>query len=227
MDLRFVRRSAAAVAALVVAGCASPFLEAPAPDGGAAIPDAAPLPVAEADASADAGPVVDAGTDAASQPIEAGACNAQIASPPVAASPHVAEGTAIAYATNPPSSGPHSPIWANFEEYGSPVDDGYLVHSMEHGAVLLLYRCDAATCAEDAAALRAVRAAVPSDPKCDPSIRVRVILAPRPTLDVRIAAAAWGATYKADCVDAASLAAWVTEHYAKAPEDFCSPGASF
>ena len=144
------------------------------------------------------------------------------------ASPHVAEGTAVTYDSNPPSSGPHYPTWANFQEYAQPVADGYLVHSMEHGAVLLLYRCaSAAACPEIVAALRTVRAGIPTDPLCDPGIRVRVILAPRPSLETAVAAAAWGFTYEADCVDAASLTQWGIDHYAKAPENFCSPGQSF
>lgn len=142
-------------------------------------------------------------------------------------STHVPEGTAIVYATNPPSSGQHYPVWANFAEYAAPVDDGYLVHSMEHGAVVIFHKCASASCPEVVTALRAVRDSIATDPGCDPSIRVRVILAPRPTLDVPIAAAAWGYTYKAQCVDAPSLTDFVRARYAKAPEDFCSPGRTF
>lgn len=138
---------------------------------------------------------------------------------------HVPEDTFPAYATNPPSSGPHYPRWANFQEYDHPVLDGYLVHSMEHGAVVLYYRCAMKDlCPDVAAALRAVRDQVATDPGCDPSIRVRVILVPRPDLDVPVAATAWGFTYKAQCVDAPSLSAFIRDHYAHATEDFCAPG---
>jgi hypothetical protein len=156
-------------------------------------------------------------------------CNVQLATPPLVASPHVPDGTAVVYDSNPPSSGPHYPEWANFQEFTSPVPDGYLVHSMEHGAVLLLYKCDddGGACADRAAALRAVRDAVPTDPLCDPTIRVRIILAPRPANDVAVAAAAWGNTYRADCVDAPSLAAFIAAHYSQAPENFCSAGLTF
>jgi hypothetical protein len=167
----------------------------------------------------------DAAVDAA--PRDAAACNVRIEAIPLADSPHVAEGTAIAYASNPPSSGPHYPIWANFQEYAQPVEDGYLVHSMEHGGVLLLYRCDRASCPADVAELRAIRDARPADLLCDPSIRTRVILAPRPANDVAIAAAAWGWIYRADCLDRASLEAFVRDHYAAGPESTCAPGRSF
>jgi hypothetical protein len=137
---------------------------------------------------------------------------------------HVPDGTPLAYPTNPPSSGPHYAEWANFQEFDTPVPDGNWVHSMEHGAVVLLYKCTSETCASVVSALRAIRDALPADPGCDPSTRVRIVITPRPTLDVPIAAAAWGFTYRAGCVDPASLTAFVTEHYAHAPEDFCAPG---
>ena len=197
------------------------------------------------------GPVVDAGSDRisahpdvqlvdATHPTDAGvetsttipdaACNVVVQTHPIQGADHVAEGSIISYSTNPPSSGPHYGIWANFKEYDKVIADGYLVHSMEHGAVLLFYDCDPGACVAPPGvldALRAVRNAVPTDPLCDPTIRVRVILAPRPANDVAVAAAAWGATYNADCVDAPSLSKFITDFYAKTEENFCSPGVNF
>jgi hypothetical protein len=43
----------------------------------------------------------------------------------------------------------------------------------------------------------------------------------------KVAAAAWGHVYRADCVDAASLTSFIIEHYAKGPENFCVPGQVF
>jgi hypothetical protein len=153
---------------------------------------------------------------------DASSCNVVVTQETVIPGSHVPEGTPITYTSNPPSSGPHYPVWANFQEFDRPVPDGYLVHSMEHGAVVLSYKC--AECPLIAGGLRDVRDATPSDPACDPSLRVRVIVVPRPELDAAVAAAAWGFTYRADCVEATSLSAFVREHYAHAPEDFCSPG---
>jgi hypothetical protein len=186
--------------------------------GAAAPADAAPR---ELDAEA----LVDAAADAP----PTGACNVRLSDPPVADSPHVSDGTVIAYASNPPSSGPHYIEWANFQEFDHPVADGNLVHALEHGAVLLLYKCpeDGGTCAELRAQLRAVRAAVPADPLCSDGTRTRVILAPRPDNAAAVSAAAWGHTYEADCVDAPSLAAFIAANYAKAPENFCFPGSIF
>lgn len=175
-------------------------------------------------------------------------CDVVIETPPLLASPHVPEGTVVDYNSNPPSSGPHYPIWANFGEYPAPVQAGYLVHDLEHGAVLLLYKpCDddaganaadaldggdvdasaASTCASIKDALRRVRDAIHTDPVCDPSIRVRVIIAPYPDLDVPIAAAAWGWTYRANCLDEDSLRDFAVAHYGQGPENICAPGQMF
>jgi Protein of unknown function (DUF3105) len=170
-------------------------------------------------------PVIDASVpDAFVEPVDASACNAQVDFPPLMPSPHIQQGQSVVYNSNPPSSGPHYGSWANFREYAQPVDDRYLVHSLEHGAVLIAYKCEGAACAPLLAGLRAVRDSIPADPTCDPSLRVRVILAPRPENDVPVEASAWGATYRADCLDPASLRQFVIDRYAKAPEDFCAPG---
>lgn len=200
---------------------AAPTVTDGAAEGGASDADASTVDPGSADAAADpdadaAGPILRDGGD----------CNVRVASPALVDSPHVATGTAVAYASNPPSSGPHYPVWANFQEFSVVVPDGNLVHSMEHGGVLLFYNCDPAepACQKVVADLRAVRAAIATDPTCDPGIRVRLILARRPESDTVVAAAAWGQTYRADCVDVPSLTQWVTEHYAKAPEDICAAG---
>lgn len=206
--------------ALVVSACSSSDEEEPgAPrDAGADRVRALPKPK-------DSGVPRDVGLDVA--PTDAAACNVRVDLPPLMESPHVPDGFPVTYNSNPPSSGPHYGTWANFQEYTQPVDDRYLVHAMEHGAVLLLYDCEGAACAPIIEALRKIREAVPTDPLCDPSIRVRIILAPRPGNDDPVAAAAWGATYRATCVDTSSLLGFVLDHYSKAPEAFCTPGMSF
>lgn len=154
-------------------------------------------------------------------------CPVVIETPEPLASPHVPEGDPIQYNSNPPATGPHYPVWANFQEYGQPVARGYLVHSMEHGAVLLLYKCEGAACDPIVSELRKVRDAIATDPSCDPSIRVRVIIAPDPELASPVAAAAWGWIYNAQCVDVPTLTQFVRDRYAKGPENFCTAGRVF
>jgi hypothetical protein len=76
-------------------------------------------------------------------PSDAATCSVDVEEPSILPGTHVPEGTPLAYDSNPPSSGSHYPRWADYEEYTAPVPDGYLVHAIEHGGVLLLYKCEA------------------------------------------------------------------------------------
>ncbi len=157
--------------------------------------------------------------------IDAGACQATVWSPPLLDSPHVEIGTPVTYNSNPPSSGPHYPIWAAFKEFEAPVDRRYYVHDLEHGAVVLLYKCQSATeCPEIVKELRTVIAGLPSDPLCGGAVRVRAVLVPDPLLDKKVAVAAWGWTYQADCVDVPSLSKFARDNYGKGPEALCADG---
>ena len=95
---------------------------------------------------------------------------------------------------------------------------------MEHGGVVIFDNCDGAACGPLLDGLRKVRDALPADPVCDPSIRIRVVIAAAPTLDVPVAAAAWGWTYKAACLDAPTLSAFARDHAAQGPENICAAG---
>jgi hypothetical protein len=152
-----------------------------------------------------------------------GGCNASLYAPPIVKSPHVEECTPIDYLSNPPTSGPHYPRWANVQTYDEPPPLGYLVHAMEHGAVLLGYRCPSG-CDTEVAAMQAFVDGLADDPSCPPNVRVRLIITPLPSLDVPFAAAAWGHMLKADCFDETLLADFVDAHYASGPEDVCGSG---
>src|SRR4051812_24518051 len=79
-------------------------------------------------------------------------CMGVVTDVPLAPANHVPEGSPITWTSNPPTSGSHYPIWAEFDEHYDTLDRGYWVHDLEHGAVVFAYRCDAG-CPELAAAL--------------------------------------------------------------------------
>lgn len=55
---------------------------------------------------------------------------------------HVNIGTQVDYNSNPPTSGPHYPDWVRYGIYDAPKDDRNLVHSEEHGYIIMSYNCD-------------------------------------------------------------------------------------
>jgi hypothetical protein len=193
--------------------------------------------------------VVDAGPRLDGAYFPDASCFVRIDSPPLLPANHVSiyddDGglnQITTWNSNPPSSGDHYPIWAAYQEYDAAVPRGYYVHDLEHGAIDFLYKCDASDagasddggdggdagdpCSAMVDQLRLAVASMATDPSCDPSIRVRFVLTPDPLIDHPVAAAAWGWTYNADCVDLASLEAFASAHYAQGPENFCANGTT-
>ena len=54
---------------------------------------------------------------------------------------HVTDIFGVTYNSKPPTSGTHFPVWAKPGVYDRFISDGYLIHSMEHGYVIIWYDC--------------------------------------------------------------------------------------
>ncbi len=164
----------------------------------------------------DGGPPIDAG----------GSCEAVVQQHPIEGFTHVPVCSAVSYLTKPPSSGNHYPIWAAYESYASAIPQGFWVHNLEHGAVVFSYNCPGG-CPSEIAAAQALIDALPSDPQCNVAAgnpRVRMVMTPDPTLDVRFAASAWGWTLRASCFDAKVFGDFVSAHYGQGREAVCGQG---
>jgi hypothetical protein len=161
-------------------------------------------------------------------------CIITIDTPPLEPGIHVPVGTPITWDSNPPCSGQHYPIWAAYQEYVDPVPRGFYVHDEEHGGVVLLYNCpadastaDGGACPDIVDGLRAASAQLPDDPLCTAAgegVRVRTVITPDPLIPTKVAAAAWGWIYTADCLDQKSLNDFVNAHYGQGTEMLCANG---
>jgi hypothetical protein len=143
-------------------------------------------------------------------------CAVELANPPLEGANHTGQCQPVSYGSKPPSSGMHYPIWPVFRVYSKPVPWGFLVHGLEHGAVVIVYNCPDG-CPADVAQAQAVYQATSPRPGCG---KPPVIVAPDPTLDVRFAATAWGHTLRAPCFDAHAFADFIREHANQGPELF-------
>lgn len=139
---------------------------------------------------------------------------------------HIEPCSETEYSMMPPVFGDHYPTWAGFGTYDFPVPLGFLVHDLEHGAVVILYDCPDG-CADEVAEVQAAIDGLPTDPLCSADVARRVILVPRPGLGARWAAAAWGFSIKADCYDASLFEAFYLAHFGRGPEDLCNQGVVF
>lgn len=55
---------------------------------------------------------------------------------------HITDIAEFKYNSNPPTSGSHFPVWAKKGVYDRAISDGYLIHSLEHGYIVISYNCD-------------------------------------------------------------------------------------
>jgi hypothetical protein len=154
-----------------------------------------------------------------------GVCSAVLRSYEGATATHLPECSDIVYATSPPVFGDHFPTWAAYGTYDFPVPLGYLVHDLEHGAVVIYYDCPGG-CADELATVQAFVDALPADPRCSETVRVQVVLVPRPDLGSRWAASAWAYSLTADCFDPEVFGQFYDAHHGRGPEDLCNQGVA-
>lgn len=113
------------------------------------------------------------------------------------------------YNSNPPTSGPHSPVPAACGIYRQPVPDVNQVHTLEHGAVIVQYHPDLPT--EQVETLEGINW----------SPAAKVIVAPRPDNPAPIALTAWTKRLLLDEADTDVIVGFQREFGNQSPE----PGA--
>lgn len=120
---------------------------------------------------------------------------------------HVPDGTRVDYSTNPPTSGNHYVKPQPAGIYDSALPDGNLVHSLEHGAVILWYKSDLS--ATESAQLKSIFDSVPVSKK---------IMTPRDSLDVPVALTSWGRLLKLQAIDENQIKTFMITNEDRAPE---------
>ncbi len=123
---------------------------------------------------------------------------------------HIPVGETYLYNTNPPTSGPHYAESAPAGFYEQPVADGYLVHSLEHGYVIIWYSCDGLTEQACAQLKSDVRSLSENSPK--------VIGMPRSGLETPVVLTSWGRIMPLEAFDAAQIRAYIRANLNRAPE---------
>jgi hypothetical protein len=124
---------------------------------------------------------------------------------------HVPQDSEVEWMSDPPHSGPHYPTWELWGEHDSTVPRGNWVHNLEHGGIVLSYRC-ADPCEAELEILRDVIGQRPD---------LRVLLTPDPFLPgrERFAAISWTWIHRFDAPDLEELLCFADQHENHAPED--------
>jgi hypothetical protein len=128
--------------------------------------------------------------------------------------PHVPINTPVSYNSNPPTSGPHYPCWADWGIYEEAPADGFLVHNLEHGGVIISYNPDRIK----GQALEQLR----TQARELSLTNGRLILTPRSNLNAAIALTAWGYLLNLNRYNQSTVKAFYEAHIARGPE--CEKG---
>ena len=123
---------------------------------------------------------------------------------------HVPVGTVVAYQTDPPTSGNHYPDPQPGGFYTSPVASGFLVHSMEHGGVIIYYDASRLS-ADNLVALQALAAQHPGS-------FAQVVVVPRTDPTYAIILTAWTHRLRLVAYDQARIEGFMTLFLGNGPE---------
>lgn len=173
---------------------------------------------------------------------------------------HVSIGTEVVYNSNPPTSGKHYADWIRSGVYDAPQDDRYLVHSLEHGYVIMSYNCgkkisnlpirskdkpylwwkisktyahegeedESSDSAKQSTSSATLSVEFESE-ECKKFVgqltsvyerkgKKKLIVVPRPDLDVKIALTAWNYIDKFDNFDEDRIVKFIDAHLNQGPE---------
>ena len=128
---------------------------------------------------------------------------------------HVATGMPMQYRNRPPSSGDHYDQPAGYGVFQRELPVPNLVHTLEHGGIVVYYRPDAC----DQACVSVLQQAYASAPRSQRYGVVKMSVAPWQDMDHAVTAAAWGWVDEMDQPDAQRIVAFYREHVDRGPED--------
>lgn len=132
---------------------------------------------------------------------------------------HVAVGTPLIYATDPPTSGSHYPSPQAGGYFESPIDPGYLVQSMERGGVIVYY--------DQAYVSSAQRYNLMLLARAHPGESAMVVCVPRSDATYPIILTAWTRRLRLSTYDQGRIEGFVSRFLGQGPERLPASPAPF
>lgn len=149
---------------------------------------------------------------------------------------HVPVGTKVDYNSNPPTSGKHYEEWIKAGVYDEAKDDRNLVHSLEHGYIIMSYNCSFGSQTNQKEPSRSAEATSSGkvSEECQKLIeqlkfifekkgKHKLIVIPRPNLDSKIALTAWNYLDKFNDFDEKRIEVFIDAHRDQGPEQTMEP----
>lgn len=147
---------------------------------------------------------------------------------------HVPIGTEVSYNSNPPTSGKHYEEWVRAGVYSEEKDDRNLVHSLEHGYIILHYRCaifvddsqNATSSGQSIATQRSIKECEDGKNQLAQIYekkKHKLIVVPRANLETKFALTAWDYLDKFNDFDEARIEKFIDAHIEQGPEQTMEP----
>ena len=127
---------------------------------------------------------------------------------------HVPEGTPIRYRNSPPTSGPHYPLTVEWGVYTEPIPEGYWVHNLEHGGIVLLYNCPEGCLGLVRQVEGLYRSLPPGKHR-----QIKLVVAPYLKMKRRLAILAWNWIDEMDGFDPNRILGFYRAHVDRGPQD--------
>lgn len=126
------------------------------------------------------------------------------------------------------TSGDHYGEWTRAGVYETPLDDGNLIHSLEHGYVILSYRCSDEI-GKTRSASESANLTIGNSEACktlrDQLTKIyekkgkrKLIIVPRPQMDTKITLYAWNYLLKLDQFDEEKIVQFIDTYRDQGPE---------
>jgi hypothetical protein len=119
------------------------------------------------------------------------------------------------YAHYPPASGPHYDAPATWGVYDQPLPEGRWVHNLEHGGIVILYKCPSG-CPDLVKQLKDFYASAPQSAQWH---EVKLVITPYDKMQHQLAVVAWDWIDEMDSFDSARLLRFYRAHLDQGPED--------
>jgi hypothetical protein len=129
---------------------------------------------------------------------------------------HVAQGRELSPRNRPPSSGIHYGGTSRYSVSATPIPPGNWIHNLEHGGVVILYRCDGEQACAEAASR--VRTEVGNVARAGAFGQVKIVGSPYQDMETPFTAVAWGRTLPLDEFDPEQLLAFYDRYVDRGPE---------
>jgi hypothetical protein len=129
---------------------------------------------------------------------------------------HVANGTPLVHKHNPPSSGNHYPTPLPAGAYATPQPEGNWIHSLEHGYIVLVYRCSGSECNDLYLQAKSVFSTLPKESKFN---EVKFVSSEYDNMTPKVAVLAWDKEQDMSAIDVNLITAFYNQFVDHGRED--------